>query len=241
MNNKILTDKYKKYEMPKNMLFIVVDYNVLTKSLSNTELGLYVFLKAQAGRNILKGSTPCLSTTVGKITKMLSWQKGTKAINDMINTLVRANLIVVESCSGKTLNLAFPDDQISLINNGYCKVYAHSINKIIHSINGKQILSYIGFYTCFRSTIFEKTQESCVYDKSPRRLTMLCNLSEASIRNYFQWFRKNNILANFYVRCVRSDELTYNKYIYADMHDCNKLVEYIKDNRYGSVITEVLE
>ncbi|WP_323058676.1 hypothetical protein [Limosilactobacillus reuteri] len=46
MNNKILTDKYKKYEMPKNMLFIVVDSNVLTKSLSNTELGLYVFFKS---------------------------------------------------------------------------------------------------------------------------------------------------------------------------------------------------
>lgn len=241
MNKKILKNKYKKYETPQNMLFTVIDTKVLTKALNNTEMGLYIFLKAQSGRNNLKGKQLRLKISVGQIITAIGWRLGTKSINNMIQKLVQLKLIEIESKCGKTLEIVFLDDEKSLLNNGYFKVYAHSINAIANSSNGKQKLNYLGFYAYFRSTIFENTEESAVYDKSPLYLSKVCNMSYSNIRNYLQWMRENNILASFYVRAIRTESMCYNKYIYADMHDCQKLVKYIDDGRYGSVITEVLE
>ena len=52
------------------------------------------------------------------------------------------------------------------------------------------------------------------------------------------WVKTHVYMDNFSFAQI---ENWYNKYIYADMHDCQKLVKYIDDGQYGSVITEVLE
>ena len=133
MNKKILKNKYKKYETPQNMLFTVIDTKVLTKALNNTEMGLYIFLKAQSGRNNLKGKQLRLKISVGQIITAIGWRLGTKSINNMIQKLVQLKLIEIESKCGKTLEIVFLDDEKSLLNNGYFKVYAHSINAVSYT------------------------------------------------------------------------------------------------------------
>ena len=107
MNKKILKNKYKKYETPQNMLFTVIDTKVLTKALNNTEMGLYIFLKAQSGRNNLKGKQLRLKISVGQIITAIGWRLGTKSINNMIQKLVQLKLIEIESKCGKTLEIVF--------------------------------------------------------------------------------------------------------------------------------------
>lgn len=227
--------------MPKNMLFAVIDTTIISKDLSNTELGFYILLKAKAGRRVIDGNQLRLSTTVGKLTTQINWRLGTQPITKMIKKLQQLKLIEIERVHGKTMDIVFLDDEQSLLKNGYFKVYGHSIKAIMDSSNGKQTLNYLGFYAYFRSTIFEQTKTSSVYDKPLAYLVNACKTPESTVRLYLQWFRENEILANFFVRVMRTETNWYNKYIYADMHDCQKLVKYIDDGRYGSVITEVLE
>ena len=49
------------------MLFAIIDTTILSKDLSNTELGFYILLKAKAGRRVIDGNQLRLSTTVGKL------------------------------------------------------------------------------------------------------------------------------------------------------------------------------
>ena len=72
MNKTILKNKYKKYKTPKNMLFAIIDTTILSKDLSNTELGFYILLKAKAGRRVIDGNQLRLSTTVGKLTTQIN-------------------------------------------------------------------------------------------------------------------------------------------------------------------------
>lgn len=239
MDTKLL-GKYDEYDRPSNMLFCRIENNVLAKGLSNTELGLYVFLKAKSSKNVLDGGEFKLITTSNKVSQSLSWQRGFAIIPDMLKHLEQCELVKINYLQGKTIEIVFLEDTSRALNNGYFKVYGHSLKRILRNSTGKQTLNYMGVYTRFRSMIFENSHSAPVYDKSPRYLSKACDLSEATVRNYLAWYRKNKILAYFHVESQRDDVLGYNKYIYADMHNCKKLAEYIKDNRYGSIISKIL-
>ena len=111
--------------MPKNMLFAIIDTTILSKDLSNTELGFYILLKAKAGRRVIDGNQLRLSTTVGKLTTQINWRLGTQPITKMIKKLQQLKLIEIERVHGKTMDIVFLDDEQSLLKNGYFKVYGH--------------------------------------------------------------------------------------------------------------------
>ncbi|MCH5378993.1 hypothetical protein [Limosilactobacillus reuteri] len=240
MSTKVL-HKYDNYDRPMNMLFTRVENDVLTKGLDNTELGLYVFLKASASKTVIRGGDFRLRTTIRQISESLSWQRGFAVIPKMLKHLESCDLININCIKGKTIEIIFPENMSRILSDGYFKVYGHSLSCILQKSSGKQTLNYMGVYAHFRGTIFENSHSAPVYDKSPRYLAKICDLSESTMRNYFTWYRDNKVMAYFHVLSQRDGVLGYNKYIYADMHDCQKLVKYIDDGQYGSVITEVLE
>lgn len=236
-------NKYKNTKVIKTKLFTAIPKPLIQdENLSIPAKGLYIYLMSNAGIFALSGGRLAYPTMSFKdIAKKLRWRE-VKKVEELIDELKSNGYIEIKTFQGelyitKTRPKKAEDEKEE--DKQFAKIYPMSMKRIVTKLNASRALIELFYYAVFRTAIFENDRENSTFYKPLAYLTSIAQVNEATLRKHLKWLRENNVIA--YFKCRQKGYIGYEKYYYADMHDCHKLTKVVEGFVKCKEITEVLE
>lgn len=229
--------------------FITIPRKLVNVEIPVNEKGLFIQLLLEAGVSPITDYHYVLKNqTISSIVHMIFWKKENKRINsvhvkqtkELLEKLKADKLIKISEYQDDRFDIVLPTaKKLREGNDGFIKLYADSLKKIVAKSSGIQRLKNLLFYAAVRSRVFENYQQQVVVTESPNYFAKLTKISETVAKNRLKWMRDNEVLA--YFKAERANTFQHEKYYYADMHDAGILTDVVKGYLEQGLIKEVLE
>lgn len=229
--------------------FITIPRKLVNVEIPVNEKGLFIQLLLEAGVSPITDYHYVLKNqTISSIVHMIFWKKENKRINsvhvkqtkELLEKLKADKLIKISEYQDDRFDIVLPTaKKLREGDDGFVKLYADSLKKIVAKSSGIQRLKNLLFYAAVRSRVFENYQQQVVVTESPNYFAKLTKISETVAKNRLKWMRDNEVLA--YFKAERANTFQHEKYYYADMHDAGILTDVVKGYLEQGVIKEVLE
>lgn len=229
--------------------FITIPRKLVNVDIPVNEKGLFIQLLLESGISPITDYHYVLKNqTISSIVHMIFWKKENKRINsvhvkqtkELLEQLKEHRLIKISEYQDDRFDIILPTAKnLREGDDGFVKLYADSLKKIVAKSSGIQRLKNLLFYAAVRSRVFENYQQQVVVTESPNYFAKLTKISETVAKNRLKWMRDNEVLA--YFKAERANTFQHEKYYYADMHDAGILTDVVKGYLEQGVIKEVLE
>lgn len=229
--------------------FITIPRKLVNVEIPVNEKGLFIQLLLEAGVSPITDYHYVLKNqTISSIVHMIFWKKENKRINsvhvkqtkELLEKLKADRLIKISEYQDDHFDIILPTaKKLREGDDGFVKLYADSLKKIVAKSSGIQRLKNLLFYAAVRSRVFENYQQQVVVTESPNYFAKLTKISETVAKNRLKWMRDNEVLA--YFKAERANTFQHEKYYYADMHDADILTKVVKGYIEQEVIKKVLE